>query len=67
MTFANSWQEGRHEVRCPCCNKLICTEPAGSKAKAVKFFPINPGHAITAQTLTQCRCKNLLEIQRPAA
>ena len=64
MTFAKDWQAGRDEVRCPCCHKLICTEPPASKAEAVKFFPRTPGHVIIAQTLVQCRCKALLEIRR---
>lgn len=67
MTFATDWQAGRDEVRCPCCRKLICTEPPGSGVEAVKFFPRNTLAAVTAQTLTLCRCKNVLEIRRPAA
>lgn len=67
MSFATDWQAERVEIRCPCCNRHICTEAKRSpKPEAVLFFPVNPDHAKQAETVIRCRgCKELLEIRRP--
>lgn len=66
MSYATEWQRARHEVRCPCCGRHICTEPR--EVVVLPFRPRNPTEAVTAPTVIKCGgCKDYLEIRRDTA